>query len=98
MSKDELKLKPCPFCGGDVKENDIVTYDGFFFVRCQTCIAYGPYEDSNAEAVETWNKRHGDSLLTAAVREEENPTRAKEYPTMGYVQGLKKAAKIISGE
>ena len=34
-------LKPCPFCGGDVSETDIVNDLGICFVMCENCGADG---------------------------------------------------------
>ena len=66
---DEMKLKPCPFCGGEAYiENDFSDYS--FMVRCLVCGAKTrtfmtglndiPIDDEIAAqnlAAEAWNRR-----------------------------------------
>ena len=66
---DEIKLKPCPFCGGAAR---LVFEEGSFdyasdlnYVRCTDCGSRGKVYHSNLidesekqkQAVEAWNKR-----------------------------------------
>ena len=48
------KLKPCPFCGKDVKLHVSLTYDDYFQVFCPHCGASNVWGDN---AVKRWNKR-----------------------------------------
>lgn len=51
----ELKLLPCPFCGGEA-----VSIDGYreaFFVQCEDCGATFPMFDTLSEAIAAWNRR-----------------------------------------
>ena len=59
---DEIKLKPCPFCGGEAaaiwngafnEGNYWVRYRG----RCWECGAETPIYESEKEAKEAWNRR-----------------------------------------
>lgn len=55
----EIKLKPCPFCGGNATtvESDPT---GEFFICCESCKAFvGVYATEN-EAVAAWNRRATD--------------------------------------
>ena len=75
----EIKLRPCPFCGGSnlklyTKEDD-GGYNGF--VRCMSCDAllgefvhYVLKEECEAGIVELWNKRTGDidEIASAAIK------------------------------
>ena len=60
---DEIKLKPCPFCGGKAKVvSDTYWGTERFRVRCSTdgFCAVNPvtcYFDSEMAAVIAWNKR-----------------------------------------
>ena len=60
-SKDYLKLRNCPFCGGDA---EIVKEDQFgrlrFFVTCLGCGIETPRTAMTKEkAAEAWNRRAG---------------------------------------
>ena len=74
----EIKLRPCPFCGGsDLKlytKEDDDGYNGF--IRCMSCNAllekfvhYILKEECEAGIVELWNKRAGDidEIASAAI-------------------------------
>ena len=71
MCEQELKLLPCPFCGGDA-ETAISLYTAedakeegwaqteFHVVICQKCEAMtkdNPRYSSRAEAISAWNNR-----------------------------------------
>ena len=75
----EIKLRPCPFCGGsDLKlytKEDDDGYNGF--IRCMSCNAllekfvhYILKEECEAGIVELWNKRAGDidEIASAAIK------------------------------
>lgn len=50
----EIKLKPCPFCGG---EAEMFMLDDRYTVRCRSCFCgTGEYKDPE-RASETWNRR-----------------------------------------
>lgn len=53
----DLELKPCPFCGHKLDDND--AYKGYFgaSVRCPHCGATGP---NMVPRKEWWDKRAGD--------------------------------------
>lgn len=62
MKIDELELKPCPFCGGEARSH----------VECVGCIRCGCETDdfqTEAEALEAWNKRTTQPNLLERVRE-----------------------------
>ena len=62
---EEIKLKPCPFCGGEAElASDIFYGRRVWFVRCRW-EGYGvsvETEDRGTpqEAAELWNKRAGE--------------------------------------
>lgn len=50
----EIKLKPCPFCGG---EAEILNVDDRYTAKCRSCFCgTGEYKDPE-RASETWNRR-----------------------------------------
>ena len=55
-----IKLKPCPFCGGDA-EMYPGKYLGLntFYVRCWGCGAQTDFEYAEEFAAELWNERVG---------------------------------------
>lgn len=61
---DELKLKPCPFCGGEAY---IVgaEIDGraHYIAKCGACYSTsGVMQMSRAEAAAAWNRRAGKEI------------------------------------
>lgn len=47
-------MKQCPFCGfADVVSD---SFKDEWFVRCRKCDAIGPSKDSEANAIEKWNR------------------------------------------
>lgn len=58
---DEIKLKPCPFCGGKAVFKDIDS--SCSYVRCEKCGATGKTVkiskkySSDEKAIEAWNGR-----------------------------------------
>lgn len=61
---DEIKLKPCPFCGGEAKIIVSGGCDGedcLVWVCCDECGAESALLDSTEEATAAWNRRaeHG---------------------------------------
>lgn len=55
---DEIKLKPCPFCGGDA-EMQQGKYQGLrtFYVSCLGCGARTDLEYAEEFAADPWNER-----------------------------------------
>lgn len=57
------KLKPCPFCGGEVKLS-FHPYYGTYRVRCYGCGCYvNQHCAIEDEATEAWNRRTEDEEL-----------------------------------
>lgn len=54
---DEKKLKPCPFCGGEVYTYTDEDWYWKWKVECQGCGCDLGYYETEAEATEAWNKR-----------------------------------------
>lgn len=60
---EEVKLLPCPFCGGEGKPAECESgafYDSPFKpweIVCQGCGISGPLEDTQAAAITAWNTR-----------------------------------------
>ena len=58
------ELKPCPFCGGEVKVSDIFGRAG---VICKDCLAEmrGYLSMTEEEVIEAWNRRKPiDDIIT----------------------------------
>lgn len=56
-----MKLKPCPFCGGnDVTIEESIEFHGHFYVICHSCeISTFKFNDPR-KAVKRWNRRAND--------------------------------------
>ena len=50
-----IKLKPCPFCGGEAELFGIES-NGIFYVECSNCDANNNF-DTPEKAISAWNKR-----------------------------------------
>lgn len=57
----EIKLKPCPFCGGEA----VIFYPDCTFPRvaCKKCKTTSNRYDSIQEAVDEWNRRSEESEI-----------------------------------
>lgn len=53
---NEVKLKPCPFCGGQAGIIDIY---GRYAVSCKECDAKTETANTMGDAAKAWNKRNG---------------------------------------
>ncbi len=63
----EIKLKPCPFCGGEAEfktiEKDMLSRQDYIWVRCSKCEATSKKFESNLyssaaeDAAKAWNRR-----------------------------------------
>ncbi len=57
-----VKLKPCPFCGGKAEVlNGCTCYEpDDYWISCKKCEAETRIYDSEAAAIAAWNTRAGD--------------------------------------
>ena len=53
---DEIKLKPCPFCGGEA-EIFVSDVTDRAVVYCKGCDAQIQIKPNEEEAIEAWNER-----------------------------------------
>jgi Lar family restriction alleviation protein len=69
ITMDEIKLKPCPFCGGEAMLTTNL-YAGIVYIQCKCCTAMvgrkrkivssmigKEYFVNKEEAIEAWNRR-----------------------------------------
>ena len=54
----EIKLKPCPFCGG--KANMSLIFRAGFKVECTVCGCKTTLFNRNGDAINVWNRRADD--------------------------------------
>ncbi len=62
------KPLPCPFCGGRASATHPISICGNSFcvgdsyqVRCNDCMARGPYFNSKESAIAAWNRRYSET-------------------------------------
>ena len=77
-----MKLKPCPFCGGEATTShgvDDDTLEQFFFVSCEYCgsrtrkfhrYRYG--EEYERKAIEAWNRREPIDKIVEQLEEQKD--------------------------
>lgn len=64
MPNEEIKLKPCPFCGGEpvLQEHVFHGYRSTFGVVClDCCCETRQFYDTQKEAADAWNRRTKDA-------------------------------------
>ncbi|CAM3772319.1 hypothetical protein VVYB158_13220 [Vibrio vulnificus CladeA-yb158] len=58
MRNKEIKLKPCPFCGGEAE----LIGDQYPYIECSSCrVSFSSnheYEYDHQSAADRWNERH----------------------------------------
>jgi len=61
----ELKLKRCPFCGGEAVVDSVpdINFESGknYFIRCRCCAAEGGWGKCQAVAEHKWNMRVGEA-------------------------------------
>jgi hypothetical protein len=59
---DTVTIIPCDCRDPDtVIENDYHPKEPLWIVRCRTCGWHGTHEDTEAEAIASWNKMHDEA-------------------------------------
>ena len=53
MSENEVKLLPCPFCGGEA----FIVHRSGGWIYCVECGAESGYFNTLEKAIEAWNRR-----------------------------------------
>ena len=90
MSK--LKLKPCPFCGGEAEtENRHNRYTDWWEVKCTDCNAsINERYDWEFQAVEAWNTRKPMDMVEAELEKRANDNER----VAGRLSGIESKKKI----
>lgn len=70
---EEIKLKPCPFCGSNGVVVDEICPSRY--VRCRGCGAEGGLRDSRDEAAAAWNRRTNAKELVARINVSDEQVR-----------------------
>ena len=52
----EIKLLPCPFCGGE-NIKVLGSETSYYWCRCMNCLASTTTEDVEEDAIKAWNTR-----------------------------------------
>lgn len=80
-----MKLKPCPFCGGEAELWDNKLERRLYGVICKECDCMTPYFESEVEAIEAWNRREPIDEIVEQLKE----IQMGEYSAKAeYVQGM----------
>ena len=90
----EIKLLPCPFCGGEAKFGTF----NHFWIECTNCEMETPYMENEEELVALWNTRKS---IDDMVKQLEKASDYYECDEQGreYVQmvDLSKSIEIVRG-
>ena len=97
---EELKIKPCPFCGGkaDVLERyrKGTPNRKMFWVECTSCGISQAHHDLSGyrtpnKAVERWNRRFELDDIIAEIESARSKDKLCEYPYVRCINIIKKA-------
>lgn len=55
----DIKLKPCPFCGGKARG---FSHCSINYIKCMTCRTVSGIYDTYKDAVAAWNRRADDEM------------------------------------
>ena len=99
----EIKLLPCPFCGGEVEMavDSVDAYSNAYTFCCDNCYMYTAYQFSNEkEAIEYWNTRKPMERILTRLEECEKDCRQYKYMTdfQAQANAYLKAQEIIKEE
>ena len=87
----EIKLLPCPFCGGEAK---VCKY---YFIQCTKCGTSTLTHTNREEAIESWNTRKPMQEIMERL-EEEKTKKYKDWNKTSYLQdfgGYRECKHII---
>ncbi len=57
-----VKLRECPFCGGDSSTRMFTLNSKKYFIHCDTCRTDGGEYETEQEAKEAWNRRASSAI------------------------------------
>ena len=100
----EIKLKPCPFCGGEAKYMDIRDIVVSKFVTCTKCgIETKRNYLRRSYAIQAWNTRKPMDAIVEALNDAGNQRvenafgGREEWEALAYRQGTRKAIELMKG-
>lgn len=90
-----MKLKPCPFCGGEAELWDNKLTHRLYGVICKKCDCMTPCFESEVEAIEAWNRRKPIDKIVEQLEE----SKAKDGLPADIVwnNALRVAIEIVKG-
>ena len=86
----EIKLSPCPFCGGKAKFATV----NHKWIECTMCEMETPYRESKEELVALWNTR---KPIEDMVEQLDKACFSPEGDYPGFVIDAEQAVDIVRG-
>lgn len=93
------KLKPCPFCGS--VHLSVLDYESRYRVECNFCKARSGIWDSEADAVDAWNRRVRPTFTFRefyAIYEVFTAPNPSRFLTDGYHSIVEKCELALKGD
>ena len=66
----EIKLLPCPFCGGEAEIGEFHLLDKEYRVCCKECRSRTPFSTSRDRVIKQWNTRKPMERIVERLEEE----------------------------
>ena len=102
-----MKLKPCPFCGGEAEfRTNLIDVTGGWhtvvYVWCPTCEArshrvFYTAESDKIEAAERWNRREPMDKIVEQLEGIKMAEKPIEVTKMAYNTAILRAIEIVKG-
>ena len=86
-----MKLKPCPFCGGEARWVN----DDESWIKCSYCGVETMYFDDTQEAIEAWNRREPIDEIVEQLEERKQEEGNVTLTKIAYNTAIEDAIEIV---
>ena len=109
MTKENIELKPCPFCGGEDLDFIESECEQFVLVSCCDCCCSSCSDNDKEKAIKSWNTRTESPRVEDALEkkllpwikemiEESKKMKGRKIPAIWLAQISVEIKSILSGD